>query len=180
VRIAPRVAGAVLLALVACPAGVLGWVLALLTGRLPRPLARLLTATHRHYARLNGTVYLLTDEQPPPLRRLRARHPVDLRVPSGATPRDRADVRRRLRAVPGMVVLDVALGALVLPAALLGWLLVLATGRMPAPLHRAIALGTSYHARSGAYGSLLTAVRPRLRERHPRTGRRMPPGSGGA
>jgi hypothetical protein len=180
VRIAPHVAGATLLALVACPAGVLGWALALLTGRLPGPLARLLALTHRHYARLNGTVYLLTDEQPPPLHRRRGRHAVDLLVPAGATPRDRSDALRRLRAVPGMVVLDVALGALVLPSALLGWLVVLATGRMPARLHRAIALGTSYHARSGAYGSLLTAVRPRLRERDPRTGRRVPPGSGGA
>jgi hypothetical protein len=178
VRIAPRVAGALLLSLVACPSGVLGWASALLTGRLPAPLARLLSATHRHYARLNGTVYLLTDEQPPPLRR-RGRHVVDLRVPAGAAPTDRREARRRLRAVPGMLVLDVALGALVLPSAAVAWVVVVTTGRMPAWLHRTIALGTSYHARSGAYASLLTAVRPRLHERHPRTGRRMPPGSGG-
>jgi hypothetical protein len=180
VRLAPRVAGAALLSLVACPAGVLGWALALLTGRLPAPLARLLRATHRHYARLNGTVYLLTDEQPPPLHRRRGRHAVDLRVPVGATPRGRRDALRRLRALPGMVVLDVALGALVVPAAALAWVLIVLTGRLPGWLHRTIALGTSYHARSGAYGSLLTAVRPRLVERHPRTGRRVPPGSGGA
>jgi hypothetical protein len=172
--------GATLLALVACPAGVLGWTLALLTGRLPSPVARLLAFTHRHYARLNGSVYLLTDEAPPRLRGRRRRHRVDLLVPPGATPRDRRDALRRLRALPGMLVLDIALGALVLPSALLGWIVIVTTGRLPARLHRTIALGTSYHARSGAHASLLTALRPRLRERDLRTGRPTRPGSGGA
>jgi hypothetical protein len=178
VRVAPHVAAATLLGLVACPAGVLGWAVALATGRLPGGLSRLLAGTHRHYARVNGTVYLLTDD-PPPRPGRRGRHAVDLRVPAGGTPRSRREVRRRLRAVPGIVLVDVALAAVVLPAAFLAWPVVVATGRMPGWLHRTIALGTSYHARSGAYASLLTAVRPRMRERHPRTGRPTGPGAGG-
>jgi hypothetical protein len=176
VRIAPDVVGAALLAVVACPAGILAWTAAILTGRLPAPLARLLAATHRHYARLNGTVYLLTDELPP---RRGGRHAVDLLLPAGGTPRGRRETLRRLRAVPRMLVLDATLGAVVLPSAVLAWAITVVSGRMPAWLHRTIALGTSYHARSGAYLSLLTPTRPSLRERDPRTGRRVPPGSGG-
>jgi hypothetical protein len=159
---------------------VLGWAVALVTGRMPAPLARLLAATHRHYARLNGTVYLLTDDPPPRPGRRGRPHSVDLRRPRDGAPRGRREVRRRLRAVPGMVLVDVALGALVLPSALAAWAVIVATGRMPASLHRVIALGTSYHARSGAYLSLLTAARPRVRERDPRTGRPRRPGTGGA
>lgn len=83
----------------------------------------------------------------------------------------RATLLHPLRMVPHVAAaVAVATGA---------WITVVVTGRMPRRLHHTIALGTSYHARSSAYLSLLTDVAPRVRERDPRTGATVPSGGGG-
>jgi hypothetical protein len=173
----PHVAAAAVVATVAVPATAVGWASALTTGRLPRPIGEALTGVQRYYARLNGSLYLLTDAYPSwSARPGTVELVIDRRIPDLG----RREALRRMTEIPPMLVLNVSLGAVVLPSAAAAWATAVATGRMPRRLHRTIALGTSYHARSSAYLSLLTDVVPRLRERDPVTGAPLTPGSGGA
>lgn len=172
----PHVAAAVAVATVAVPATVVGWTSALTIGRVPRPVDGLLTGVQRYYARLNGSLYLLTDAYPSWRPRPGT---VELVIDRRTAGPGRDEARRRLAEIPPMAIRNVALGLLVLPSATVGWATVVATGRMPQRLHRTIALGTSYHARSSAYLSLLTDVVPHVRERDPATGVPLPPGHGG-
>lgn len=173
---APHVVAAAATATVALPATAVGWTSALTTGRVPRPVGSLLTGIQRYYARLNGSLYLLTDAYPSWSPRPGS---VELLIDRPPADPGRREALRRIADVPPMLVLNVGLGAVVLPSAAAAWATAVTTGRMPQRLHRTIALGTSYHARSSAYLTLLTDVVPRLRERDPVTGTPLTPGSGG-
>jgi hypothetical protein len=173
----PHVVAAAALGAVAGPAAVAGWGAALLTGRLPRPVAGLLAGTQRSYARVNGSLYLVTDVLPR-WRGQRA-HPVELVVGPSPPHLGRRAVARRAASLPWLLAINAGLGVVVVSTAGAAWPVVLATGRMPLRMHRAIVLGTSYHARCGAYLSLLTDVRPHVRERDPVTGARGGSGRGG-
>lgn len=93
VRMLPHVAGAAAVAALATPATAVAWVAGLATGRIPRPVERLVTHAHEHFAAVNGTLYLLTDERPPaPCRSAfgtsyHARSAAYLALISDATPR---------------------------------------------------------------------------------------------
>lgn len=176
IRMTPHVVAAVAVATVAVPATVVGWASALTTGRVPSPVKGLLTDVQRYYARLNGSLYLLTDAYPSWSPRPGS---VELVIDARQLDPGRREALRRVGEIPPMLALNVGLGAVVLPSAAAAWAAAVTTGRMPRGLHRAIALGTSYHARSSAYLSLLTDVVPRVRERDPVTGMPLPPGAGG-
>lgn len=175
-RMVPHVAAATVVATVAVPATAIGWVSALTTGRVPRPVGELLTGVQRYYARLNGSLYLLTDVYPSwSARPGTVELVIDPRIPDPG----RREALRRMTEAPPMLARNVGLGVVVLPSAAVAWATAVVTGRMPHRLHRTIALGTSYHARSSAYMSLLTEVVPRVRERDPTTGAPQPSGRGG-
>ncbi len=148
----------------------------LTTGRIPRPVGELLAGVHRYYARLNGSLYLLTDAYP---SFTGTSHPVELVIDSPTGWPGRREALRRAATVPATLTCNTALGIVVVPSAAAAWVAVLLTGRMPIRLHRTIAFGTSYHARSCAYLSFLTPEAPRVRERHISTGAIVPSGSGG-
>lgn len=180
VRMLPHVAGAAAVAALATPATAVAWVAGLATGRIPRPVERLVTHAHEHFAAVNGTLYLLTDERPPAPCRSASTHPVRLVVRPRSAAVERRDALRRLVAAPAIITTDLLLGVGVLLGTGTAAAVALGTGRVPAPLHRAIAFGTSYHARSAAYLALISDATPRLRERSPADGRPRAPGSGGA
>jgi hypothetical protein len=179
VRMAAPVAAAAAITGVAAPATAVGWLAALRGGPVPPRVAGLVRVAHGYYARVNGSLYLLSEPLPPLAERRADRHPVRLRVVPREGSIARRDLLRRLAAAPAIVATDVALGVGVLVGAGAAAVTIVATGRMPATLHRAIAFGTSYHARSAAYLALVTDVAPRLRERDPRSGRPTSSGSGG-
>lgn len=176
IRMTPHVVAAVAVATVAVPVTVAGWASALTTGRVPSGVHGLLTDVQRYYARLNGSLYLLTDTYPSWTPRTGS---VELVIDAGHLDPGRREAVRRAGEIPPMLAVNLGLGAIVLPSAAAAWAAAVVTGRMPRGLHRAIALGTSYHARSSAYLSLLTDVVPRVRERDPSTGMPLPPGEGG-
>lgn len=176
IRMTPHVVAAVAVATVAVPAAVAGWTSALATGRVPSPVNGLLTDVQRYYARLNGSLYLLTDAYPSWSPRPGS---IELVIDAGHLDPGHREAVRRIGAIPPMLAVNLGLGAIVLPSAVAAWAAAVVTGRMPRGLHHVIALGTSYHARSSAYLSLLTDVVPRVRERDPSTGAPLPPGTGG-
>jgi hypothetical protein len=140
---------------------VVGWVVALVTGRLPAGIHRFLRRYVGYGARIYGYVGFLTDQYPP----------FDLPPDKGDDYPVRAILAPRGRLNRALVLFR---AILVLPASILGeflalgagllgipmWLVVLLTGRSPRPIRQAIAGVVQFYVRLSAYGLLLTDAYP--------------------
>jgi hypothetical protein len=137
---------------------VTGWFGALFTGRLPDYAVSFLAGFQRWEVRAYAYLLLLTDTYPP-FGLLDADYPVSVTVSPGRL--NQAAVFFRLVLVfPAWIVATIlwyGLGPiLMIPT----WLIVLIRGRMPRPLHEAIAACLRYWARVKGYWYLLTDVYP--------------------
>lgn len=134
-----------------------GWLAALVLGRLPRPLHRLLRAYVRAVTQLGAFVGLAANPFPGFLGTLP--YPVDLRVPEPVAQRRIGILLRSVTVLPALVVCGVAgsLGWVVWPIA---WLIALARGRLPSGLAEVIVFGVRFQALTLAYGLLLTRRYP--------------------
>jgi Domain of unknown function (DUF4389) len=137
---------------------VVGWFAALVLGRLPDGLAGFLAGYLRWLARVQAYLLLLTDVYPP-FELGEAAYPAALLVRPG--PLNRLAVLLRIvLAVPAyLVVVVLAFGSQTL-VLFVAWLIVLVAGRMPRPLHEAIAAALRYLMRFYGYTFLLTATYP--------------------
>src|SRR5215831_4980567 len=137
---------------------VTGWFGALFTGRLPDYAASYLSGFQRWEVRAYAYLLLLTDIYPP-FGLLDTDYPVAVTIRPGRL--NPAAVFFRLVLVfPAWVVATIlwyGLGPIVMIPT---WLIVLIRGRMPRPLHEAIAACLRYWARMKAYWYLLTDVYP--------------------
>jgi hypothetical protein len=144
-------------------AGFLGWFAALTLARLPRGLRDLGTYALGYGAQATAYVLLLTDRYPnsdpgvvEPTQALPL-HPVRIEV-SDPLRRSRLTVFfRALLAIPHLAWL-LAWGTLAAIVAPVGWLLALALGRLPTPLHRFLAAFVRYAA--GVYAFLFLVGGP--------------------
>lgn len=134
-----------------------GWFGALAMGRLPEWARQYLTNYLRYSTRVNAYQYLLVDQYPP-FSFDDGGYPVRLDLRSG--PLNRAAVLFRIiLAIPaGIVSVVLAFGWGV--AAFVLWLVVLITGRTPAPVFGATASVLRYTVRYNAYFSMLTSAYP--------------------
>jgi len=137
---------------------VTGWFGALFTGRLPDYAVSFLAGFQRWEVRAYAYLLLLTDTYPP-FGLLDADYPISVTVSPGRL--NQAAVFFRLVLVfPAWIVATIlwyGLGPiLMIPT----WLIVLIRGRMPRPLHEAIAACLRYWARVKGYWYLLTDVYP--------------------
>lgn len=131
--------------------GFLGWFASLVRGRMPAGLRDLGAYALGYGAQATGYLLLLTARYPSsdpavlaPTQAL-PRHPVRIGVRDGLG-RSRLTVFfRLLLAIPHIVWLTLW-SVLAAAAAALGWLVALAIGRLPAPLHRFLAAFTRYTA----------------------------------
>ncbi|WP_338698568.1 DUF4389 domain-containing protein [Streptomyces sp. Q6] len=135
------------------------WCTALLFGRVPDPLERLLAEYLGYETRVNAAAMLLTDRYPPFQLTATPGYPVQVRLRS--TAQNRLAVLFRLPlALPALV-----LGALALAGwwavSCVTWLVVLVLGRMPQPLFEATAAVLRYRMRVAAYVLLLTSSYPK-------------------
>jgi len=137
---------------------VTGWFGALFTGRLPDYAASFLTGFQRWEARAYAYLLLLTDKYPP-FGLLDDDYPVSVTYSPGRL-NPAAVLFRLVLVFPAWVVATIlwyGLGPiLMIPI----WLIVLIRGRMPRPLHEAIAACLRYWVRMKAYWYLLTDVYP--------------------
>jgi hypothetical protein len=135
-----------------------GWFGALFTGRLPDYAASYLSGFQRWEVRAYAYLLLLTDIYPP-FGLLDTDYPVAITIRPGRL--NPAAVFFRLVLVfPAWVVATIlwyGLGPIVMIPT---WLIVLIRGRMPRPLHEAIAACLRYWARTKGYWYLLTDVYP--------------------
>jgi hypothetical protein len=137
---------------------VTGWFGALFTGRLPGYAASFLAGYQRWEVRVYTYLLLLTDRYPP-FGLLDADYPVSVTISPGRLNRA-AVLFRPVLILPAWCITTIlwyGLGPiLMIPT----WLIVLIRGKMPQPLHEAIAASVRYAARTKAYWYLLTDVYP--------------------
>jgi hypothetical protein len=134
------------------------WFAALFTGRLPGGLADFQVGYLRWLTRFSAYLFLLTDVYPP-FEFAEADYPVQLRAEPG--PLNRLAVLFRIILVIPAVIVSAVLGyGLSFPVLFVAWLIVLITGRMPQPLHEALAAALRYHVRVTGYFLMLTARYP--------------------
>ncbi len=137
---------------------VIGWFCALFTGRLPDSIAGFLAGYQQWEIRLSAYLLLLTDAYPP-FGWLDTQYPVSVAVRPGRLNRF-AVLFRVILAVPAWLVWEVLAYGLGMIMMFIAWLIVLIMGRMPRPLHDAIAAIVRYWARLKGYWYMLTDVYP--------------------
>ena len=135
-----------------------GWVVALVTGRLPDLLHRFFAAYVRYQTHVFAFVYLVANPFPG-FTGQAGGYPVDVRV-DPPEPQSRWKTLFRLfLAVPAFFVSGALVGAAFV-AAFLGWFASLALGRMPQGLRNVGAYELGYAAQVNGYVYLLTDVYP--------------------
>jgi hypothetical protein len=137
---------------------VICWFAALFLGRLPDGLADFLAGYLRWSTRFYAYVFLLTDKYPP-FEFADADYPVRLLVRPGRLNR-LAVLFRLILVIPASFIATFLLYGMATVAMFVTWLIVLIAGRMPRPLHEAIAAGTRFHIRVTGYVFLLTGTYP--------------------
>jgi hypothetical protein len=162
-----------------------GWVVTLITGRLPGGMHSFFCAYIRYTTHLFSYLYLVTDPYPPFNGRPIDGYPVDVALPDPAPQRRLIVLFRVLAAIPALVVSSAFGGAVGVPyafsrargnnrttasgsflgtmgviAAFLGWFACMVRGQMPRGLRDTGAYGLGYRAQVFAYLLLVTERYP--------------------
>jgi hypothetical protein len=137
---------------------IIGWLGALVTGRLPRFAATYLSGYLRWYSGVGAYLLLLTDQYPP-FAFGDSAYPVRLAVGSGKLNRITVLFRVILAIPPAIVSILLTFGFTTI-VVFIAWLTALIAGRLPAPLHQAFAAVLRYTIRYYGYLYLLTDAYP--------------------
>ena len=147
------------LSFVATLAAIVGWFAALVTARLPEPIARFLAGYVGYYLRVGASAALLVDSYPPFSLTAPAGYPVQIELRPGRLNR-LAVLFRIILMIPAAIIESLATSGWAAVSVLI-WLWVLITGRMPRPLFEATAAIARYAFRLHAYGLMLTSAYPK-------------------
>jgi len=131
-----------------------GWLIALVTGRLPTALHRFLAAFTRYAAHVYAFVFLVGGPFPGFVGAAGS-YPVGLAIEPPQRQRRVVTLLRLFLAFPALLVAGAYWGTLSV-VALLGWWYALFTGRMPEGLRNLGAAAIRYNGQVGAYVLLLT------------------------
>jgi hypothetical protein len=136
----------------------IGWFAALFSGRLPAWAHTFITGVLRWQTRANAYLYLLTDAYPPFSLDDDAAYPV--RLLTRPTRLNRLAVLFRLiLLVPAGLLSAIAIYGM-LVVSIIGWLIALVTGKLPDPIHQAVAAVNRYSARYAGYAFMVTGEYP--------------------
>lgn len=147
-----------LLGLVAILAVVPAWLAALLTGRVPSVLHRLLAAVTRYAVHVHAFLLLVGGPFPGFTGR-EGSYPVEALIAPAERQRRLVTLFRLVLVLPALL-LAAALGGVLYVIGFLGWWASLVTGRMPAGLRDLGAACIRYNAQTSAYALLLTERYP--------------------
>lgn len=154
----PHLLAFYLLGIAAALVVVIGWLGALVTGRLPHFAASYLSPYLRWYAAVGAYLLLLTDEYPP-LMPGHAVYPLRLAVSPGKLNRVTV-LFRGILAIPVAIAWLLLASGLTVAVILIGWPAALILGRLPASLHQAFAAVLRFGIRCNGYVYLLTGAYP--------------------
>jgi hypothetical protein len=157
----PHLVWLTLWSIVAFVVALLGWLVALVLGRLPAPLHAFLERYVRYAAQVNAFLYVLGGPFPGFTGRPGA-YPVDVVIEGPDRQHRLKTLFRLVLAIPSLMVSS-ALGTAQILAAIGAWWAALVIGRVPLGLHRLLAWTVRYQAQVGAYLLLVT-------DRYPYTG----------
>jgi hypothetical protein len=146
-------------ALLLIPVVPLGWLAALIRGRLPSPFHRFLAAYLRYQGQVTAWLYLLSANYPDPLHT--KEHPFRIEVPDVRQQRRLVTLLRLLLAIPALVLASV-FNVIMTAVGVGAWFVALALGRTTAGLQELGTFCLRYQLETQAYLSLLTAAYPRL------------------
>jgi len=136
----------------------ISWFAALFIGRLPEWAHTFITGVLRWQTRVYAYLFLLTDVYPPFSLEDDAGYPV--RLLTRPTRLNRLAVLFRIiLVIPAALVGAAALYGMVV-LSIVGWLVALVTGKLPDPIHLAIAAVNRYSARYVGYTYLVTGEYP--------------------
>jgi hypothetical protein len=136
---------------------VVAWFAALFTGRVPAGLYGFVAWVVGYATRVMSYLFFLTDRWPTFAEG--ADDPVRVRLP-GSLPLNRAAVLFRIiLLIPVALLADLVSSGLVV-ASVVGWLVVLVTGRVPQTWFEATASAVRFQTRYTAYAAMLTARYP--------------------
>ncbi|HEX8204955.1 MAG TPA: DUF4389 domain-containing protein [Solirubrobacteraceae bacterium] len=140
------------------PLSIVGWLVALVLGRLPRPLHRFFSAWVRYSAHLNAFYYMAGGLFPGFLGR-HGSYPVDIAI-DGAERQSRWTIAfRAILALPALMLAGTLLGVVTL-LAIGGWFFALVMGRMPRGIRNVNAFALRYVAQTFSYLLLVTPRYP--------------------
>ena len=137
---------------------IIGWLGALVIGRLPRFAETYLSGYLRWNSRVAAYLLLLTDEYPP-FAFGDAAYPVRLQIGSGKLNRLTV-LFRIILAIPAAIVSMLLTSGFTIIVIFIAWLIALIAGRLPASLHQAFAAVLRYTIRYYGYLYLLTGTYP--------------------
>jgi hypothetical protein len=154
----PHFVWLILWGVVAFLAGIVGWVAALILGRLPRALHRFLAAYLRYSTHVFAFLFL-TANPFPGFTGTAGSYPVDPELPEPERQKRLVTLFRLFLAIPALAVSS-SLYTLAFVAAFFGWFVSLALGRMPRSFREAQAYALRYGVQSNAFLWLLTGRYP--------------------
>jgi Domain of unknown function (DUF4389) len=137
---------------------IIGWVAALVTGRLPGFAVTFLTGYLRWQTRAYAYVLLLTGKYPP-FELGEGEYPVEIAVRPGSLNR-LAVLLRLFLSIPLIAISALLAYGAYTVVLFVTWLIVLATGAVPEPLYQALAATLRYHARVTGFMFMLTSAYP--------------------
>jgi hypothetical protein len=146
-------------ALLLAPVLPIGWVAALLTGRVPGGVHRFLAAFLRYGGQVGAWLYLLSATYPDPLHS--REHPFAIEVPERGLQRRLVTLLRLPLAVPALV-LSSAFGVILAASSVGAWLVALLLGRTTRGLQELGTFCLRYQLETQAYLLLLTSSYPKL------------------
>jgi hypothetical protein len=154
----PHIVWIILWGIAAFLAAFAGWFAALVLGRLPRPLHRFLSAYLRYSTHV-GAFVLLAANPFPGFTGTPGSYPVDPELPEPERQRRLVTLFRIFLAIPAFAVSS-SLSTIAVVAAIFGWFVSLALGRMPRSFREAQAYSIRYSVQTSAYFWLLTSRYP--------------------
>lgn len=137
-------------------AAVIAWFAIVFTGRYPEGLHNFNVGYLRMITRVNGFTYLLNDEWPPFNGEEDGNYPI--RLEAAAPLPEYSRMKTLFRLIVGIPVMILAwVQSLILGVChLIGWFILLFTGKLPAGLFNPMRSASAYLSRAGAYFLLLT------------------------
>lgn len=146
--------------LVALVCVVIAWFAIVVTGRYPQGLYDVVTQALRFVTRVNGFLYLMTDEFPSFGGGEEPQYPVRLAI---APPLERYNRWKTLFRIVLMIPVVIVLYLVQLVSraiSILAWLVIVVMGRLPRGIFDVMRFALAYEARASAYGLLVTETFP--------------------
>ncbi len=155
----PQLVVLVLLGIALFFVAIIGWLAALITGRLPTWAYVFMSGLVRWTTRVQAYFLLLTDRYPP-FSFDDADYPVRPILPAPGELNRLAVLFRFPIALPAIVFQQIVANGLTSPLLFVNWLIVLFTGQVPQALYPAYCALIRYQARLGSYYFMITSEYP--------------------